>query len=580
MFRALLIATLASCAAPSSDPRLARILDTLAEDNYALGIREPELVAMKLRKMQRGPYEWLRGPAAPYWRDLMEPGEDRTATSFGDPLSSRVLLVGDAHVENVGSFRASDGTMFVDWNDFDATGYGPFTGDVRRLAAAFAVVAQIGAPSYAVLGERLARGMAAGYAEAMATLARGERIGTVGVGASPTFDDVIEKGQSRGDRNYALDQLAPIEGTVRVLALGDLEPVADDGVIEDRVVEVDAEEAEWLVRAVDTWRVRRQTAGVIKLRARRIGSGVSSYPVARYQVVLEGPTDSLGDDLILEIKETREGVVIRGVPILAAAEWNTPAIRSVDSQRRLQARPDADALLDAAQVGALSLKIRNREAYQRGVNVEDLEELAGSKPAQLGELARLYGGLLGRAHGGALTADQLDGYRVIAPLLAGRETAFADEIVRNGLADAALVATDYARVGDLDLGSLGHPPVQPVNGRAICPRGNHEPSCCLAPCRRCCLARCRSARRYRRESPDRTASIGDGCRGDTAGHVCRNAGARGRSCRRRGYARCRDATCLRTVASSARDPRARHRHAGQGDAPSGRRPLRGSPRAR
>jgi len=33
--------------------------------------------------------------------------------------------------------------------------------------------------------------------------------------------------------------------------------------------------------------------------------------------------------------------------------------------------------------------------------------------------------------------------------------------VRNGLADAALVAADYARVVDLDLGSLVMPRVQP-----------------------------------------------------------------------------------------------------------------------
>jgi len=29
---------------------------------------------MKLRMMQRGPYEWLRGTAALYWRDVTEPG--------------------------------------------------------------------------------------------------------------------------------------------------------------------------------------------------------------------------------------------------------------------------------------------------------------------------------------------------------------------------------------------------------------------------------------------------------------------------------------------------------------------------
>lgn len=461
MLRAVLVVALAGCAAPSTDPRLARIIDTLADDNYALALREPALVAMKLRKMQRGPYEWMRGTAVLYWRDLTEPGEPRAATSFGDPVSSRVLLVGDAHVENVGTFRASDGTMFVDWNDFDATGYGPFTADVRRLASAFAVIAALGAPSTPTLADELAGAVAAGYAEAIATLARGERIGTIGLGVSPAFDDVLDKAVRRGDRRHALEELAPVDGTGRVLAIGDLEPVAADGVIEDRVLAVDAERAAWLDLAIEQWRLRQPMAGRVKLRARRIGSGVSSYPVERYQVVLEGPSESLDDDIIVELKETRDGVVIRGVPILAAAEWNTPALRSVDTQRRLQARPDGDVLLDAAQIGGLSLKIRNREAYQRGIDAVDLQDLAASNPAQLVELARLYGGLLGRAHGVACTADPIEGYRVIAPLLAGREAAFTDEVVRDGGADAQRIVADHARVVDLDLATLVIGQVQP-----------------------------------------------------------------------------------------------------------------------
>src|SRR5262245_52698646 len=115
-----------ACASSDAASREQRILDLLADDNYEQALRDPELVAMKLRKMQRGPYEWLRGTAAVFWRDLTDPGTARATTAFGSPASARVLLVADPHVENVGTFRASDGTMFVDWNDFDATGYGPY----------------------------------------------------------------------------------------------------------------------------------------------------------------------------------------------------------------------------------------------------------------------------------------------------------------------------------------------------------------------------------------------------------------------------------------------------------------------
>ncbi|HEY5922573.1 MAG TPA: DUF2252 family protein, partial [Kofleriaceae bacterium] len=117
--RIALYLALAGCAVETGS-REDRIVSILADDNYEWTLRDPELVALKLMKMQRGPYQWLRGTAALFWQDVTERGGERSATGFGDARSSRVLLIGDAHLENVGTFRASDGTMFVDWNDFDA----------------------------------------------------------------------------------------------------------------------------------------------------------------------------------------------------------------------------------------------------------------------------------------------------------------------------------------------------------------------------------------------------------------------------------------------------------------------------
>lgn len=455
MFRRLVLIALVGCA---SEPpsREQRILDTLAIDNYVAGLREPALVAMKLRKMQRGPYEWLRGTAALYWRDLAEPGGARAQMAFGDPVSSRILLVGDPHPENVGTFRAGDGTMFVDWNDFDATGYGPFEGDLRRLATGFIVIARLGAPDDDSYAAELVRVIASSYASQIAELATGVRVGTIGLGTDPVLDKELEKAATRGDAKFALAELAPVMDGRRSVAFGDLEAVAPDGVIEDRVVALDAEQADWIERAVAQWRAGKLGAdqATIKLAARRIGSGVASYALRRFNVVLEGPTASVDDDLVIELKETREGVIVAGLLRLEVAEWASPAARTVDTQRRLQARPDADPLLGHAQLGGLSLKVRDREAYQRGINASDLIELAAGSVGdrdRLRDLAHIYGALLGRAHGQALTADRVSGFTVIAPQLAGREAALSDHLVEVATADAAQVFADHAAMRDVDL---------------------------------------------------------------------------------------------------------------------------------
>lgn len=448
---------LASCAASEAPSREQRIVESLSDDNFVAGRRDPALVALKLRKMQRGPYEWLRGTASLYWRDLMEPGVDRVESTFGSPESSRVLLVGDPHPENVGTFRGfSDGQMFLDWNDFDATGYGPFTGDLRRLAAGFVVIAELGKPGDVALQTELSKLVATSYAEQVAVIASGERVASLGFGVAELFDDELEKAQQRGDTLFAVDELAPAEAMIRSLAVGDLEAVADDGVIEDRVLEVDLDEADTIDRAIAQWAPGRLTPAEasIKLRARRIGSGVSSYPALRYQVVLEGSTPASDDDRLVELKETREGVLTRGLPILQGGEWTNPAERAVDTQLRLHSRFDGDALLGAAQVGGVAFKIRDREAYQRGIDATDLSELADEDPDQLREIAKRYGALLGRAHAQALTADRVRGVTVIAPLLAGRETALADEIAAYAAADAAQVIADHALMKDRDLAAL------------------------------------------------------------------------------------------------------------------------------
>ncbi len=447
----LLVATGCSGALPSD--REQRVVGVLAEDNYAWSLRDPALVALKLKKLQRGPYEWLRGTASLYWRDLTEPGGGRTATAFGDPASSRVLLVGDPHPENVGTFRAADGTMLVDWNDLDAAGYGPFTADVRRLCVGMTIATD----TDALFADELVARVTTGYAVQIAALAAGGVPLELGLGAHPLLDKELAKARDRGEGRLAIDELAPLSGTTRFVAFGDLEPIAIDGLYEDTVVAVGAEAAVWIDDAVAQWAARRGEPATVKLRARRLGSGVASYAALRFNVVLEGPTAAPEDDRVIELKEERDGLVLHGVPQLGAAEWASPSARAVDTQRRLQARRDLDPMLGAAHLGGLSLKIRDREAYQRGLDHLDLAALAAgkaSKRAQLLDLASLLGGLLASAHGHATTADGELGWSVIAPLLSGREAAFTAELVESARAEAALVVADHAAFVDRDLAAL------------------------------------------------------------------------------------------------------------------------------
>jgi len=427
------------------------VVNTLAEDNYAWALRDPALVAMKLTKMQRDPFDWLRGTAIVYWRDVTEPGAQ--STSFGSPAASRVLLVADPHPENLGSFRASDGTMFMDWNDFDSSGYGPFEGDVRRLAAGLMIATRDpSAPVEtftldAAFDDQLARRVAEGYVAQIRELAAGMPAQPVTTGAAKYFDKLIAKAIAKGDAGKVANDTTAVDAAgVRYFTLGDLDPVADDGVIENRLSPLTDVERDRVTRALAPWLAQHTDAGTIVDLARRYGSGVASYAAQRYYVLL-----SSGH--IVEVKEERDGLVIGGVPQLSASEWTTPADRVVDAQRRLQLRRDGDVLLGAGNVSPLAFRIHDETAYQRGVSSTDLGALYVdlTKRSQLPDLAELFGRMLARAHGAAMTADGVAGWTVISPLLGD---GFADELSQFAQADAAQTLADWQSLRDEDLATL------------------------------------------------------------------------------------------------------------------------------
>lgn len=419
------------------------MIDTIAEDNYMWALRYPETVAMKLTMMQESPFLWLRGTAPVYWRDLTTPGVGRPATAFGDPLSSRVLLVADPHPENLGSFRAPDGTMVIDFNDFDTAGYGPFEGDVRRLAAGLIVAANGTGPS----PRDLASAVATAYAAQITDLANGL---APDPGTSPYLTKLIAKAKANGD---AHKELADDVASPGVLAIGDLDPIGSDGVIQNRVEPLGATEHDEVTAALAPLVASHPELGAIEDIGRRYGHGVSSYPALRYIVLLAGETASPDDDRVLEIKEERDGVDIADVPQLDAAEWNTPGARAANTAHRLWLREDEDPLWDSAEHAPLSFVTHDDSAYQRGVDAGDLAAL---DPDELLATAGVFGRILARAHGLALTEDGLVGWTVIAPELGA---GFADEVAALAPADAAQTLADWNDLKDRDLASLVLPKV-------------------------------------------------------------------------------------------------------------------------
>jgi uncharacterized protein (DUF2252 family) len=82
-------------------------------------------------------YAFMRGSLGQFRRDLEAPVGFDTRTRYLTAEASTVQIVGDPHIENIGTFRLENASLAVEFNDFDAAAYGAYHTDVWRLATSW-----------------------------------------------------------------------------------------------------------------------------------------------------------------------------------------------------------------------------------------------------------------------------------------------------------------------------------------------------------------------------------------------------------------------------------------------------------
>ena len=440
--------------APADDARAQWLRHTLVLDNQVFLEREPELTAGKFALMGEQLYPFFRGTAPQYARDTLVPGGPGYHPSTFTTAENRdVLLVGDPHPENIGTFRRPDGTMVVEFNDFDASTYGPFTFDLRRLALGF-WVAGIDADVMEVDRRGAVEALVVAYVEAVTSDGPG--------GAEPAgviVEELLTEALERGAGLEKLEDYTVLDGESRAMFEGDVEPArlvsfgdATQLIVEDSVRAPNEEQRTRVRALVETYRERAEVSGEVLGISRRYGAGVSSYPQERFYVLLGGPTDDPDDDVLLEAKETVDPVRLPGLESLPGWSAHSNGERVVAFQRELQGHRDDDPHLGWATTGGRSFRFRHRTAYQRGFRVSRLaEKLAeGSwRAADFVAFAAFAGALLGRSHARARTQRGTSAQAEIADAVAGRADALVAETMTFVAAYAPTVIEDVGRLATL-----------------------------------------------------------------------------------------------------------------------------------
>ncbi|MFI5910468.1 DUF2252 domain-containing protein [Dactylosporangium sp. NPDC051541] len=324
---------------------------------------DPAAFRRKFRKMAASPFAFYRGSACLFYADVQG-----TADSFLDERTSAVWIHGDLHAENFGTYMNAAGTLVFNVNDFDEAYVGPFTWDLKRFAASVALIGYEKALSDTVIGA-----LVAAYAEAYVAELRGIAAG--GAIGSLTLDttegvlhDVLQRARLR-TRVALLDTQTVVEEYDRRFMMA------------DGVYPVEAELREEVLAAfaaylptMPSWDSSRPEQYRIKDVVLRKGVGIGSAGLPSYNLLLEGHTQALENDVILYMKQGQTPAVSRWITDpRVRGYFRHQGHRTSESQRALQAH--ADAWAGHTELRGVGQLVAEVSPYASDLDWADVNEL-------------------------------------------------------------------------------------------------------------------------------------------------------------------------------------------------------------
>ncbi|MFH8475210.1 DUF2252 domain-containing protein [Streptomyces sp. NPDC018000] len=331
---------------------------------------DPAAFRVKFRKMAGSAFAFYRGTACLFYNDLER---ERHGGPYLDERTGRVWIHGDLHAENFGTYMDANGRLIFNVNDFDEAYVGPFTWDLKRFAASVALIGYAKALGDDQITE-LVRVYAAAYRERIHALAAGVKSGNTAELPPFTLDTAQGPllGALRDARSLTrfslLDSMTEIRDFERRFAAGggsvDLDAATRYKVLAafDGYLETLPESS--LTRP-DSYRVKDVVG--------RRGIGIGSAGLPSYNILLEGNSDALENDVVIYLKQAQTPAVSRHITDAAVREYfQHEGHRTVISQRALQAH--ADPWLGWTELDGAGQLVAEVSPYAVDLDWSDIDE--------------------------------------------------------------------------------------------------------------------------------------------------------------------------------------------------------------
>ncbi|QKW05972.1 DUF2252 domain-containing protein [Streptomyces sp. NA04227] len=406
---------------PAAEARGEQILSVFDTAFGELLAADPAAFRVKFRKMASSAFAFYRGTACLFYEDLEG---DREGGPYLDERTARVWIHGDLHAENFGTYMDSQGRLIFNVNDFDEAYVGPFTWDLKRFAASIALIGYAKALSDEQITE-LVRIYATAYRERVRALATGAKDDevppfTLDTAQGPLLDALRD---ARALTRFGLlDSMTEIREFERRFAAG------------GGAVELDAATRYKVLAAFDGYletlpesSLSRPDSYRVKDVVGRRGIGIGSAGLPSYNILLEGNSDALENDVVIYMKQAQTPAVSRHITDPAIRGYfRHEGHRTVISQRSLQAH--ADPWLGWTELNGAGQLVAEVSPYAVDLDWSDIDD-----PVEIAAVVADLGRATATMHS---AADDESGHSELVPFSTERAI------------DAA-IAADEAGFGEL-----------------------------------------------------------------------------------------------------------------------------------
>jgi len=408
---------------------------TLEEAFADLMSADPRAFRGKFRKMASDPFAFYRGSACLFYADVTKAKDE-----WADERTSRVWIHGDLHVENFGTYMNSDGRLVFDVNDFDEAYVGHFSWDLRRFVGSLALLGWQKA-----LPEETIRSLVGAYLRAylaqVSHYANEDKDEDFALHLDNTDGPVhaVLVAARLTSRVAMLDSMTRFESHMRVFS--ENSSIRRLGGPERRKVERAFEG--YLETIPEDKRFDRALFYEVRDVVGKSGFGIGSAGLPAYNILVEGYSQSLDNDVVLSMKQATVPAVSRFVDTsVVEGHFENEGHRTVVSQRALQVH--TDPLLGYTSLDGVGYVVSEISPYQSDLDWELITE-----PEEMTGVVKALGRATAKVHCASDEDSEQDlvtfqTEEALVTVLEGRRKEFVADLTDFAIDYAVTVRNDHA----------------------------------------------------------------------------------------------------------------------------------------